>query len=100
MKKILVILSLVAFVGVNVSVAQTPAAAAKETKKEAVVKSDAKPAHSCCSKSSSMKNCSADQAKNCTPAQKAECAKAAANGDKAKAEAATEKKEVTKANHN
>ena len=34
MKKILVILSLVSFVAVNLSVAQTPQAATKETKKE------------------------------------------------------------------
>jgi len=96
MKKILAILSLVAFVGVNVSVAQTPQAATKETKKETVVKADEKSAsHSCC-KSGSKKSCTAEQMKNCTPAEKAACN----HGDKAKADAGTEKKEGTKANSN
>jgi hypothetical protein len=95
MKKFLAILSLVAFVAVNVSVAQAPQAT-KETKKETVVKAEEKStSHSCC-KGGSMKNCSAEQMKNCTPAQKAACN----HGDKAKADAGAEKKEGTKANNN
>lgn len=106
MKKILVVLSLVSFIVVNVSVAQTPQTAAKETKKETVAKSDEKPATHACCKGGSMKNCSAEQMKNCTPAQKAACMKgekdkaACSHGDKAKADAGTEKKEETKANNN
>jgi hypothetical protein len=98
MKKILVILSLVAFVGVNVSVAQTPqASTAKESaKKETVVKADEKSASHACCKNGSKKNCTAEQMKNCTPAEKAACN----HGDKAKADAGTEKKEGTKANTN
>ncbi len=104
MKKILVVLSLVSFVAVNVSLAQTPQAAAKETKKETVVKSDEKPAAHACCKGGSMKNCSAEQMKSCTPAEKAACVKgdkaACSHSDKTKADAGTEKKEVTKANNN
>jgi len=104
MKKVLVILSLIGFVAVNVSVAQTAQAPAKETKKETVAKSDEKPAmHSCC-KGGSMKNCSAEQMKHCSEAEKAECAKGAKascnHGDKAKADAGTEKKEGVKTNNN
>ena len=98
MKKFLAILSLVAFVGVNISVAQTPqVAATKETtKKETIVKADEKSvSHSCC-KNGSKKNCTAEQMKNCSPAEKAACN----HGDKTKADAGTEKKEGTKANNN
>ena len=75
MKKILVLLSLVAFVAVNVSVAQTPQAAAKETKKETVSNATEKPAAHACCKGGSMKNCSSSQMKSCSPAEKAACAK-------------------------
>jgi len=105
MKKILAVLSLVSFLAVNISVAQTPQSSAttKETKKETTVaKTDDKTsAHSCC-KSGSKKNCTAEQMKNCTPAEKAACN----HGDKVKAEATIEKgagmekKEGTKANNN
>jgi hypothetical protein len=100
MKKILAVLSLVSFLAVNISVAQTPqpATAKTETKKETTVaKTDDKSAaHSCC-KGGSKKNCTAEQMKNCTPAEKAACN----HGDKSKADAGgMDKKEGTKANNN
>jgi len=105
MKKFLAILSLTAFVAVNVAVAQAPQAAAKETKKEAVAPAPAAEktaTHSCCKASS--KSCTAEQMKSCTPAQKAACAKgekvSCTPADKAKAEAGADKKEATKATNN
>ncbi len=88
MKKILVVLSLICFVAVNVSNAQTQASATKEVKKEAVESKSSEGTmtgcnHSmskaCCKKGSSMKAC--------TPAERAKCA-----GEKAKAEATSETK--------
>jgi hypothetical protein len=99
MKKIFVILSLICFVAVNLSSAQTPQASAKETKKEAVAKADEKGSMPACCKGKSAASC-ADHMKNCTPAQRAACEKACSHGDKAKADAGTEKKDGTKANNN
>lgn len=104
MKKILVIFSLVSFVAVTVSVAQTTEAK-KDTKKEVVTKENEKPASHACCKGGSMKNCTAEQMKNCTPAEKAACAKgekdkACTHGEKSKADAGTEKKDGTKSDNN
>ena len=101
MKKILVVLSLVCFVAVNISVAQTPQTT-KQTKTEAVAKTDAKTSSTpACCKGKSVKDCTAEQMKNCTPAQKSACMKACSgHGDKAKADATPEKKDGTKANNN
>jgi hypothetical protein len=74
MKKLFALLSVVAFLAVNVN-AQTTAPAATDTKKE--VKSDEKASGaSCCMKpnKSCCKN-SKEAMKNCTPEQKAACAK-------------------------
>jgi len=107
MKKILVFLSLITFVAVSSSFAQTTQADSKATKKEVSAKSDAKPAGHACCKSGAMKSCTPEQMKSCTPAQKADCmkgekAKASSepSGAKAKAESETEKKDGTKANNN
>lgn len=100
MKKILVVLSLICFVAVNISVAQT-APTAKQSKTEAVAKTDAKTsATPACCKGKSVKDCSAAQMKNCTPEQKAACMKACSHGDKAKADATPAKKDGAKANNN
>jgi len=101
MKKILVVLSLVSFLAVNVSVAINPPAAKATTKKETVAKTDEKAAMPACCKGKSVKDCTAEQMKSCTPAQKAACMKAcSSHGEKAKAEAGTEKKDGTKSNNN
>ena len=97
MKKILVVLSLVCFIGVNISKAQTAAATTqKEVKTEAsAVKADAPAMHSCCQHANAAccKNKTASSSKECTPAQKAACEKM---GSKAKAEAQTEKESKAK----
>jgi len=89
MKKILVVLSLICFVAVNISKAQTASTAAKpEAKTEtAAVKAEAPAAKSCCQHSNAACCKSSKEAKACTPEQKAACAKM---GDKAKAEAVVE----------
>jgi len=84
MKKILVVLSLICFVAVNGSQAQTAAPLGKETKKEASVTptaSAAKDAPASCHGSAMKSCCKNGDAKACTPAQRAACA------DHAKAEA-------------
>jgi hypothetical protein len=83
MKKILSILTLVCFVAINVSLAQTaPKAEAKATKTEAV-KADEKASMPACCKHP-MPGCSKEAAasKNCSPKEKADCMKA---GEKAEA---------------
>ncbi len=99
MKKILAILCLVSFVAVNVSVAETPPVA-KVTKKEAVAKTEEKAAMPACCKGKSVKDCTTEQMKNCTPEQKAACMKACSNGEKAKADAGTAKKNGAKTINN
>ena len=91
MKKVLVVLSLICFIAVNASHAQSPASSAKATKKEASVTPTATAAEShpaCCQKGAAAKSCckAAGEAKACTPAEKAKCA------EKMKAEASTDSK--------
>ena len=95
MKKLLALLSLVAFLAINVN-AQTPKAApTAETKKEvAVSKSDAKAAPSCCTKANAA-CCKSKDMKNCTAEQKAACAKAGASKECSHSKAeASETKEI------
>ena len=86
MKKVLVVLSLICFVAVSATYAQSPASASKETKKEASVTPAASatadaPAMNC--HGSAKKSCCKNgDAKACTPEMRAACA------EKAKADAA------------
>ena len=89
MKKILVVLSLICFVAVNVTNAQTSAQAGKTEKKEAVTATSTTEcahatSHACCKKGS---------AKACTPEEKAKCD---ANKAKADASGKTESKSAIK----
>jgi hypothetical protein len=85
MKKILVALSLICFVGVTVSNAQSQTSASKETKTEAV-SAKSTDASTPCNHSMSKAYSKKGGTKACTAAEKAKCA------DKAKAEATTEPK--------
>ena len=82
MKKILSIFTLVCFVAINVSLAQTaPKAEVKATKTE-TVKTENNSMPACCKHP--MPGCSKEAAasKNCSPKEKADCMKA---GEKAEA---------------
>jgi hypothetical protein len=99
MKKILVVLSLVCFIGVNISTAGNPPVATQETKKEVVTaKADATPAPAmkCCVKANAACCKSSTASKVCTPEQKASCAKMG----ETKAEAKPASKEETKSGSN
>lgn len=87
MKKFIGILSLVCFIAFA-SHAQTPQTTAPAAKKEASVsKTDDKTATpACCSKANKACCKNTSSAKNCTPEQKAECAKAGAEAKVEKAE--------------
>ena len=84
MKKILVVVAMICFVAVNVSIAQTPAPVAKETKKETVdTKATVNSTSSSCNHNAAKACCKKSSMKACTPEEKAKCA------EKAKAEAST-----------
>jgi hypothetical protein len=98
MKKILVVLSLICFVAVNISKAQTASTATTATKQEtkteaAAVKAEAPATHGCCQKANSSCCKNNSVSKTCTSEQKAACEKM---GSKAKAEAKTETESKTK----
>ena len=84
MKKILIVLSLICFVAVNFSNAQTPAQAS--TKKEVVATKAADESTPACH-TSAKACCKKGAMKACTPEEKAKCA-----ANKAKAEAVAEPK--------
>ncbi|HRH65270.1 MAG TPA: hypothetical protein PLU53_03150 [Bacteroidia bacterium] len=94
MKNFLAILSLVCFVAFA-SHAQTPQTKSADAKKEvSVSKTDDKAATpACCSKANKACCKNNSSAKNCTPEQKADCAKA---GAEAKVEKAAVKGESSK----
>lgn len=78
MKKLLALLSLVAFLAVGVNAQDPKATTAPEAKKETTeVKADAKATPSCCMKANKA-CCKSSSSKNCTAEQKAACAKAGA----------------------
>ena len=96
MKKLLALVSLVAFLAVSVSAQTTKPSTqtkAKTTSTEVVAK-DAKAASGCCVKSNAACCKNNKEAKNCTAEQKANCAKASTKEANAKGTKEASKVEI------